>query len=713
MSNKNRIRAINRIVERPADPVFEAKPAIIDYYGIDVFNEDSMRKYLAKDTAEKLLATINKGVALDASIAGDVAHAMKEWAVDRGATHYTHWFQPLTYGTAEKHDSFVSPVSHGRAIMAFSGKNLVVGEPDASSFPSGGIRSTFEARGYTAWDPTSPAFIKRHANGATLCIPTAFCSYRGEVLDKKTPLLRSMQTLKESIVRLMRCFGVPEETPGITLGAEQEYFLVDEAFYLQRPDLVQTGRTLFGAPPPKHQQLEDHYFGSIKPRILKFMTEVEVDLWKLGIPAKTRHNEVAPAQFEIAPMFEDLNIAVDHNMLVMETLRQVAERNGLVCLMHEKPFAGVNGSGKHNNWSISYGKRNLLDPGTDPEQNMIFLTVLSAIIRGVDLHADLLRSTSCSIGNDLRLGSSEAPPSVISIFLGDQLEGIIDQIVKEGASNGSKKPGTLRVGVNTLPPLPLDATDRNRTSPFAFTGNKFEFRAPGSSMSCAAPNTFLNTIVADSLDFISEKLEKAPEKDFQKTVQSTLRDIVVKHRRIIFNGNGYSDEWVAEAEERGLPNLKTTPEALKPLLDADNQKLVAKYGVFSKVEMDSRYEVFLYDYHRRLRIEGEIALEIATSMVRPVAQNDFARLSAALAEATSTGIKEGLSGLRVATKSAGARLDRLTEVCDKLKAAVAAEKYEDIIKDMEALRAVVDELEHEVDDQEWPLPKYREMLFIY
>ena len=405
-------------------------------------------------------------------------------------------------------------------------------------------------------------------------------------------------------MRLMRCFGVPDDTPGMSLGAEQEYFLIDKAFYFQRPDLVQTGRTLFGAPPPKHQQLEDHYFGSIKPRILKFMTQVEEDLWKLGIPAKTRHNETAPAQFEVAPMFEDLNVAVDHNMLVMETLRQVAECNGLVCLLHEKPFSGVNGSGKHNNWSLSYGKRNLLDPGTDPEQNMIFLTVLSAIIRGVDLHADLLRTTSCSIGNDLRLGSNEAPPSVISIFLGEQLEGIIDQIAKEGASNGSKKPGTLRVGVNTLPPLPLDATDRNRTSPFAFTGNKFEFRAPGSSLSCAAPNTFLNTIVADSLDFISEKLEKAAERDFQKTVQATIRDIIVKHRRIIFNGNGYSAEWVAEAEKRGLPNLKNTPEALKPLLDADNQRLVEKYGVFSKVEMSSRYEVFLYDYNRRLRIEG-------------------------------------------------------------------------------------------------------------
>ena len=712
MSNCNRTYAINQIAVSPVLPPCEPRPANIDDYGIDVFNEDSIRKYLSKGIAEKLLATIEKGVPIDPAIAGDVAHAMKEWAIDRGATHYTHWFQPLTGGTAEKHDSFVSPVPHGQAVFAFSGKNLVVGEPDASSFPSGGIRSTFEARGYTAWDPSSPAFIKRHANGATLCIPTAFCSYTGDVLDKKTPLLRSIQALKSSVNRLMKCFGVPEDTAEVSLGPEQEYFLIDKKFYLNRPDLLQTGRTLFGAPPPKHQQLEDHYFGAIKPRIIKFMTEVEQELWKLGIPAKTRHNEVAPAQFELAPVFEDLNVAVDHNMLVMETLRQVADRHGLVCLLHEKPFAGINGSGKHNNWSIGYGKRNLLDPGNDPEQNMIFLTVLSAILRGVDLHADLLRSTTCSINNDHRLGANEAPPAIVSIFLGEQLEDIIDQIAK-GAVSTSKKAGTMRIGVDILPTLPRDATDRNRTSPFAFTGNKFEFRAPGSSRSCAGPNIFLNTIVAESLDFISERLEKASAKDFNEALLKIIRDIVAKHRRIVFNGNGYSAEWEAEAARRGLPNLKTTPEALKPLLETVNQKLMEKYGVFSKVEMDSRYEVFLEEYHRKLRIEGEIALEIATSMILPIAASYYGRLSADLASAAQGKLKAGTAGLRRLADQVGAGIDRLDAASDALRKAIAAHNPRKTLAAMTGLRDVVDALELLVDDACWPLPKYREMLFIY
>ena len=505
MSNCNRNHAIHAIAARvPAAPA-PAAPASPEGYGADVFNEAAMRRYLPKDVAEKLLATVNAGAPLDPSIAGDVAHGMKEWAIDRGATHYTHWFMPLTGGTAEKHDSFLDPTPNGGAVFQFSGKNLVMGEPDASSFPSGGIRSTFEARGYTAWDPTSPAFIKRHANGATLCIPTAFCSYTGEALDRKTPLLRSIQALKKATVRLMGVFGQPERTVKVTLGPEQEYFLIDRQFYLQRPDLLQTGRTLFGAPPPKHQQLEDHYFGAIRPRVLKFMQEVEDELWSLGIPAKTRHNEVAPAQFELAPVFEELNLAVDHNMLVMEVLRQAAERNGLVCLLHEKPFAGVNGSGKHNNWSIMYGGRNLLDPGRDPAQNAIFLTVLCAIVRAVDKHADLLRTTTCGAGNDHRLGANEAPPAVISIFLGEQLAAVLDGLVS-GSAGDAPAPGTLRIGVDTLPALPRDATDRNRTSPFAFTGNKFEFRAPGSSQCCAAANMFLNTIVADSFDYISDKL---------------------------------------------------------------------------------------------------------------------------------------------------------------------------------------------------------------
>ncbi len=712
MSNCNRIYAINKIAQSIVPGPCEVKTASIDYYGIDVFNEDSMRKFLSKAVAEKLLETVNQGVPIDPAIAGDVAHAMKEWALDRGATHYTHWFQPLTGGTAEKHDSFVDPVKHGKAIMAFSGKNLIVGEPDASSFPSGGIRSTFEARGYTAWDPSSPAFIKRHANGATLCIPTAFCSYTGEVLDKKTPLLRSIQALKSSITRFMKCFGSEDGMAAMSLGPEQEYFLIDKSFYLHRPDLLQTGRTLFGAPPPKHQQLEDHYFGAIKPRIIKFMTEVEEELWKLGIPAKTRHNEVAPAQFELAPMYEELNVAVDHNMLVMETLRQVADRNGLVCLLHEKPFSGINGSGKHNNWSITYGKRNLLEPGTDPEQNMIFLSVLSAIIRGVDLHADLLRTTTCSIGNDHRLGANEAPPAVISIFLGEQLDDIIEQIAK-GSASSSKKPGTMRIGVDILPTLPRDATDRNRTSTFAFTGNKFEFRAPGSSQSCAGANMFLNTIVAESLDYISEQLEKSNKKDFPQKLQEIIRAIVIKHKRVIFNGNGYSDEWAVESQKRGLPNLKNTPEALLPLLDPANQKLVEKYGVFSKVEMHSRYDVFLEEYHRRVKIEGEIALEMASSIILPVVADYYSKMSSTINKATQDGLKGGLKGLHSIAETVGAGIDDLTTSCAKLKKALSKEDHPKVIATMLELRSVVDSMELLVDDAEWPLPKYREMLFIY
>ncbi|MGI5868059.1 MAG: glutamine synthetase III [Kiritimatiellia bacterium] len=712
MSNRNRTHAINEIAVNPVPVPCEPRPATIDHYGIDVFNETAIRRHLARDIAEKLLETAQKAAPLDPEIAGDVAHAMKEWAVDRGATHYTHWFQPLTGGTAERHESFVTQAPRGKAVFAFSGKNLVFGESDASSFPSGGIRSTFEARGYTAWDPTSPAFIKRHANGATLCIPTAFCSYTGEVLDKKTPLLRSIQALKASVTRLMRCFGIPEDTPIVSLGAEQEYFLIDKKFYLNRPDLLQTGRTLFGAPPPKHQQLEDHYFGAIKPRIIKFMTEVEEELWKLGIPAKTRHNEVAPAQFELAPVFEDLNIAVDHNMLVMETLRQVAERNGLVCLLHEKPFAGINGSGKHNNWSIGYGSRNLLDPGSDPEQNMIFLTVLSAILRGVDLHADLLRSTTCSLANDHRLGANEAPPAIISVFLGDQLEGILDQIAK-GSVSSSRKAATMRIGVDVLPALPQDTTDRNRTSPFAFTGNKFEFRAPGSSQSCATSNMFLNTIVAESLDFVSEQLEKASPREFNNVVVKVVRDIVVKHRRIIFNGNGYSPEWEAEAARRGLPNLKTTPEALKPLLDPANQKLMEKHRVFSKIEMESRHEVFLAEYRRKLRIEGKVALEIATSMILPVSAAYYGRLTANLATAAQSKLETGVGCLRRLAEQVGAGIDRLDAACDALRKAIAARDSAETLATMDKLREQVDALELLVDDACWPLPKYREMLFIY
>jgi len=530
-------------------------------------------------------------------------------------------------------------------------------------------------------------------------------------LDKKTPLLRSVQALNRSVRRLMSCFKQPEARTVATLGPEQEYFLIDKKFYLQRPDLVQTGRTLFGAPPPKHQQLEDHYFGSIKPRILAFMTDVEKELWTLGIPAKTRHNEVAPAQFEIAPIFEDLNLAIDHNMLVMEVLRQVADRHGLVCLMHEKPFAGVNGSGKHNNWSVSYGNHNLLDPGKNPHENAIFLTVLSAIIRAVDLHCDLLRSTTAGAGNDHRLGANEAPPAIISIFLGEQLADVINQI-KNGAITGSKRPDAMRIGVDSLPTLPRDATDRNRTSPFAFTGNKFEFRAPGSSQSCAEVNTVLNTIVAESLDYLSERLEKLSTADFNTGLQALLKAVIKEHQRIIFNGDNYSADWVKEAEKRGLPNLRDTMEAIKPLLKPENQDIFVRYGVFSKIELASRYEVYMEEYHRRIRIEGGIAAEIARSLIFPVVTEEYRRVLTALNAAKVAGISHGVEGLRISAELLGKGLDELQRRCDELDEALKG-MHEGIIVAMESIREIVDTLEHAVDDARWPLPKYREMLFIY
>ena len=549
--------AIDKVAGLCNPPAVAASPVDMSYFGEDVFGAEAMRKYLPEAVAAKLLATVNDGAALDPAIAADVAHAMKHWAMDRGASHFTHWFLPLNGSTAEKHDSFLE-IQKGQAIMAFSGKNLIMSEPDASSFPSGGLRSTFEARGYTAWDPTSPAFIKRHSNGATLCIPTAFCSYTGETLDKKTPLLRSNQALSKAVKRLMKCFGLPDERVDITLGAEQEYFLIDKHFYLHRPDLLQTGRTLFGAPPAKHQQLEDHYFGSIKSRILSFMTEVEQELWKLGIPAKTRHNEGAPAQFELAPIFENVNLAVDHNMLVMEVLRQVADRHSLVCLLHEKPFAGVNGSGKHNNWSVNYGDLKLLKPGKNPEENAIFLTVLCAIIQAVDLHSDILRATVAGAGNDHRLGANEAPPAIISIYVGDQLNEVIEQLEK-GTTGVGRKLSKMQIGVDTLPLLPRDATDRNRTSPFAFTGNKFEFRAPGSSQCCAGPMMILNTIVADSLDKIAAELETFSAEDFNKELQKLLQKIIKNHKRVIFNGVKKPPAAVCPMRKALLTRLKPSP----------------------------------------------------------------------------------------------------------------------------------------------------------
>ena len=710
MSSNNRIYAINTVASRPVPGPAPTKSTDISFYGEDVFSGEAIQQYLPKETAKKLLLTITEGAPLDPAIAGDVAHAMKEWAMARGVTHFTHWFQPLTGGTAEKHDAFLEGSGMARAIMAFSGKNLIMSEPDASSFPSGGLRCTFEARGYTAWDPTSPAFIKRHAQGATLCIPTAFCSYTGAALDRKTPLLRSIQALRSAVKRFMRCFGKEDCNVQLSLGAEQEYFLIDRNFYFQRPDLLQTGRTLFGAPPPKHQQLEDHYFGAIRPRVLNFMTEVEQELWKLGIPARTRHNEVAPAQFELAPMYEEQNLAVDHNMLVMEILRQVAERNGLVCLLHEKPFAGVNGSGKHNNWSISCDGRQLLDPGSNPEENALFLTALCAIIRAVDLHSDLLRTTTGAAGNDHRLGANEAPPAITSIFLGEQLTNILESLEAGLPAGKSGKPGRMKIGVDTLPVLPRDATDRNRTSPFAFTGNKFEFRAPGASQSCSGVNMMLNTIVAESLDYFSEQMEQFPKKNFNEKLQKLLKEVYVAHKRVIFNGDNYSAAWAKEAEKRGLINLNSTLEALKPLKYEENKKLMAQYGVLSEEEMDSRYEVFLEEYRRKIRIEGEVGLEMARSTILPAVSIELGRAAETL---NALGNRPGKRAMERSVKALGEGLDLLSDNCIALEKALRKDDCAAIISALEATRKSADALEGVLDDKAWPLPKYREILFVY
>ena len=682
-------------------------------YGSDVFNERAMREYLAKDTVEALLHTMNDRVPLDPSIANEVAHALKQWGMARGATHFTHWFQPLTGSTAEKHDAFFEPVGMAETIARFSGKNLIMGEPDASSFPSGGLRCTFEARGYTAWDVTSPVFIKRHANGATLCIPTVFCSYTGEVLDKKTPLLRSMQAMDRAVRKLMACFGEAEGHASITLGAEQEYFLVDKALWLKRPDLVQCGRTLFGAPLARDQQLEDHYFGSIKPRWFAFMEEVERELWRLGIPAKTRHNETAPAQFEMAPMFEELNLAVDHNMLIMETLRNVADRYGLVCLLHEKPFAGVNGSGKHNNWSVAYRGRNLLEPGDNPQQNAIFLAVLASIIRAVDLHADILRASTAFLGNDCRLGALEAPPAIISIFLGDDLMEVIQRI--EQGTNADKTPGKkpkLRIGVDTLPPIPRDATDRNRTSPFAFTGNKFEFRAPGSSQNCSSVCMVLNTIVAESMEVLADAIAKLPRHRFHEGLEKVIRAVIKDHRRILFNGDGYSEAWVQEAKRRGLPNLRTTPEALARQIVPENLELFAKSGVLLPTELHSRHDVFLAEYDRRVRLEGQVALEIAQGMIMPAVSAELHEQASLLRDLQVVGASSGIHRVQVSVNVLGQALEQVGDACEKLRDALSAGS-EAIRSAMEELRSLVDALEQQIADVRWPLPKYRDLLALY
>ena len=690
-----------------------------DIFASMVFNDDVMRERLPKDVYKSLRKTIDNGKDLDITVANAVANAMKDWAIEKGATHYTHWFQPMTGITAEKHDSFISPTADGRIIMEFSGKELIKGEPDASSFPSGGLRATFEARGYTAWDPTSYAFIKDHS----LYIPTAFCSYGGEVLDKKTPLLRSMEALSAQAVRILRLFGDSTTKRVITtVGPEQEYFLVDKKLYDERPDLIYTGRTLFGARAPKGQELEDHYFGAIKPRIAAFMQELDEELWKLGVLAKTKHNEVAPAQHELAPIFSTTNVATDHNQLTMETMKNVALRHGLVCLLHEKPFAGVNGSGKHNNWSISTDTgKNLLEPGKLPQENAQFLLFLAAVIKGVDEYQDLLRISVASAGNDHRLGANEAPPAIISIFLGDELTAILHAI-----ETGTVYGGTLRVnmesGVNVLPSFTKDTTDRNRTSPFAFTGNKFEFRSLGSQLNIACPNIMLNTIIADELEQFADELEG--KEDFNGALNALIKRVIKEHKRIIFNGDGYADAWKAEAAKRGLTNLPTTVDALPHYTDEKNVKLFTKHKIYTEVEMQSRQDIILETYAKTINIEALTASDMVKRDILPAVSSYVAELASGVAtkkaisddipcEAELDIIKR-LSGLQDCAYKKLAALDNaiigVKEVGED-PIEVATYYKDSVITAMTELRAVVDEMETLVSSDYWPYPSYGDLMF--
>ena len=696
------------------DTIMAPADALDALYGSDTFGIKTMEKYLSKSAFKKMLTTIQRGGRLDPSIAEEVAQAMKIWALSKGATHYSHWFQPLSDSTAEKHDSFVEPDGKGGMICEFTGKTLIQGEPDASSFPNGGIRATFEARGYTAWDPTSPAFIKRTAHTATLCIPTAFCSYTGEALDKKTPLLRSMAAVSKQTSRVLTCFGVEHSFVGIDLGAEQEYFLVDRDLYLRRPDLIETGRTLFGCLPPKHQQMEDHYFGSIKERVLEFMSSVDHALWALGVPAKTRHNEAAPAQFELAPLYEPVNVAVDHNVMIMDILQRQALKHNLVCLLHEKPYAHVNGSGKHNNWSLSTPEMgSLFSPGTTPHSNLLFLILLASVIRAIDLHGDMLRASISKAGNDHRLGAQEAPPSIISIFLGDQLMDIIEQIKKGGAKRSAVK-SQLKLGVDTLPTLPQDTSDRNRTSPFAFTGNKFEFRGVGASQTCAWPMTILNTIVAESLDYVASKLEPhAGKPDFNAAVAKLLREMVTKHDRVIFNGNGYSQEWVKEAERRGLPHIKSAEEAMEVMVRKDTIALMDKYSVLTKAESVVRKEVLMENYIKLIDIEAKTCLNMLRTIYAPAIEAQLTAISNTVYAIKASGLKAGL-------KTAQAKATRIGELYDEIPLRVAAlEKAitacvpSKMRAAMEAARTTVDTLETIVDADLWPVPTYAQMLNIH
>ena len=614
---------------------------VSEIFGENVFNDTAMQERLPKKVYKKLKDIIAEGGDLDLETADVIAHEMKEWAIEKGATHYTHWFQPMTGVTAEKHDSFITaPLPSGKVLMSFSGKELIKGEPDASSFPSGGLRATFEARGYTAWDCTSPAFVRQDAAGATLCIPTAFCSYTGEALDQKTPLLRSMEAIDAQAVRLLRLFGNTTSrkvTPSV--GAEQEYFLVDQAKFLQRKDLIYAGRTLFGAMPPKGQEMDDHYFGTIRQKIASFMRDVNIELWKLGVTAKTQHNEVAPAQHELAPIYAEANVAVDHNQIVMQTLKRIATQHGMKCLLHEKPFAGVNGSGKHDNWSlITDDGINLLDPGKTPHENIQFLLILSCIIKAVDEHAGLLRESAADPGNDHRLGANEAPPAIVSVFLGEQLEDVVEQLVSTGTATSSKTGEVLETGVRTLPELDRDATDRNRTSPFAFTGNKFEFRMVGSRDSIAAPNIVLDTIVAEAFSDACDVLEKA--ENFEEAVHDLIKENFSGHQRIIFNGNGYSDAWVQEAKRRGLPNIRSMVEAIPELLSEKSVRVFEKFGVFTRSELESRVEIKYENYAKTVNIEAKTMIDMATKQIIPAVIHYSTRLADSIVKIRQAGIEE-------------------------------------------------------------------------
>lgn len=689
-------------------------------FGSNVFNDEAMKKRLPKDTYKSLKKTISQGIALAPEVADVVASAMKDWAIEKGATHYTHWFQPLTGTTAEKHDSFISPTESGGVVMEFSGKQLIQGEPDASSFPSGGLRATFEARGYTAWDCTSPAFLKEDGSGnVTLCIPTAFCSYTGEALDKKTPILRSMEAVSKQAMRVLRAFGNQTATRVTsTVGPEQEYFLVDKKLYEKRLDLIVSGRTLFGAPASKGQELEDHYFGPIKDRVADFMRDLDVELWKMGITSKTKHNEVAPSQFEMAPIFTTTNIAADHNQLVMETMQKVAMRHNLVCLLHEKPYAGINGSGKHNNWSLSTDDgMNLLDPGQTPHENAQFLVMLSALIMAVDRHQDMLRRSASNSGNDHRLGANEAPPAIISIFMGDELTEILLAIEK-GEKAAGKAASFIKVGVDTLPPLPKDNTDRNRTSPFAFTGNKFEFRMVPSSASISGPNVVLNSIVAEALDEFATRLEKA--KDIDKEAAKIVQDTMKAHGRIIFNGNNYSDEWVEEAERRGLLNIKSTVDALETMSSKKTLDVFKKYKVLSKAEVLSRQEIYLERYSKQLNIEALTTIDMAKTLFVPAAMDFIADLAGQIAVVEEAGAsakvqKRLLERATALLESVDKKIDELEESVSRAQALHGlkqgkAFRYE-VFPAMQAVRADVDALEVIVPRLVWPVPTYSDLLF--